>query len=59
MFDDIQGEMRQKIEFYLAHSEKRMEIAKNGFDLVNGRHTYRDRLKTLFKTLGIALSEGH
>jgi len=59
MFDDIQGEMRQEIEFYLAHSEKRMEIAKNGFDLVNGRHTYRDRLKTLFKTLGIALSEGH
>lgn len=58
MFDDILGEMRQKIDFYLAHPQQRMEIAKNGFDLVNGRHTYQDRLKTLFKTIGIALSEG-
>ncbi|QAT16838.1 hypothetical protein BU251_03360 [Candidatus Velamenicoccus archaeovorus] len=58
MFDDILGEMRKKIDFYLAHPQQRMEIAKNGFDLVNGRHAYQDRLKTLFKTMGIALSEG-
>lgn len=58
IFDDILGEMRQKIDFYLAHAETRLEIAKNGFDLVNAHHTYPDRLKTFVETIGMALSEG-
>lgn len=56
-FDDILSEMRQKIDFYLEHAEERLTIAKNSFDLVNASHTYRHRLKEMFRIMGIALSE--
>ena len=56
-FDDILGEMRQKIDFYLKHADERLNIAKNSFDLVNASHTYRHRLKEMFRVMGIALSE--
>jgi len=49
--------MRQKIDFYLEHTGERLNIAKNGFDLVNASHTYRHRLKEMFRVMDIALSE--
>jgi len=58
MFDDILVQMRQKIDYYLSHPDQRIEIARNGFELVNSRHTYKARLEELFKAIGIGLSEG-
>ncbi len=55
VFDDILKEMKQKIDHYLQNREDREKIALKGFELVNRYHTYRHRLREMFKIMGYDL----
>lgn len=37
-----------KVDYYLAHDDERMAIAKNGHDKVAAGHTYRHRIREMF-----------
>jgi spore maturation protein CgeB len=47
-------DLRKKITYYLANSEKRGAIAKAGQDEVIGKHTYLDRIKVVLGTVRAA-----
>lgn len=47
MFED-EGDMLEKIDYYLAHDEERERIAKNGFSKVLYEHTYRLAFEKIF-----------
>jgi spore maturation protein CgeB len=47
-------DLRQKIQYYLSHGEKRENIAKNGYTFVRENHTYAHRIKELLSNI-----EGH
>jgi len=55
VFDDIFIEMREKVDYYLSNPEERNRIAKEGFEYVRSKHTYRHRLKEIFKLMGYNL----
>lgn len=55
VFDDILKEMKEKIDYYLQNREERKEIALKGFELVNRYHTYRHRLREIFRIMGFNL----
>jgi spore maturation protein CgeB len=57
-YDDCTDGLRRKLDYYLQHESERMAIAKRGFDLVNSRHTYHNRVRELFRTLNIELNDG-
>lgn len=44
-------ELEQKIQYYLAHEEERVEIAINGYEKVARHHTYEIRLAQMLKVL--------
>jgi spore maturation protein CgeB len=48
LFSDM-AELRQSIEFYLAHPEARAEVAARGRARVLAEHTYAHRMKTLLQ----------
>ncbi|MCL2718033.1 MAG: glycosyltransferase [Lachnospiraceae bacterium] len=43
--DDLQD----KVEYYLANESERCQIAKNGYDKVSSRHTYRHRIREMLE----------
>jgi spore maturation protein CgeB len=43
-----------KVQYYLAHPEKRKRIAAQGRETVLSRHTYQDRIKELLAKIGHA-----
>jgi spore maturation protein CgeB len=45
-------DLRQKIEYFLAHSQKRNRIAKQGFKEVSENHTFIHRITELLATVG-------
>ncbi len=44
------GDLVDKINFYLAHSTERDEIAWRGYVRTRNEHTYEDRFRELFRT---------
>jgi len=44
-------DLRKKAEFYLKHSDKRKQIAEEGFREVKEKHTYLHRIKEVLKVL--------
>lgn len=44
-------ELEQKVQYYLAHEEERLEIAINGYEKVAGFHTYEARLAEMIRIL--------
>lgn len=40
-------ELVEKARYYLSHEEERLEIAKNGYELVKSKHSYEARLKEI------------
>ena len=48
-------ELVSKIRYYLAHADDRRRIAQAGYNrVVNGGHTYRDRLSELMRAAAAA-----
>lgn len=48
---ESEKDLLQKIDYYLAHEEERIAIAKNGHDKVAASHTYRDRVRKMLGDL--------
>jgi hypothetical protein len=44
-------ELREKIDYYLAHDAERKEIQLQGYSLVTEKYTYLDRVKSLLATI--------
>lgn len=42
-------DLLQKIDYYLAHEDERMEIAKNGHEKIAAGHTYRHRVREMLE----------
>ena len=42
-------DLLEKTDYYLKHDEKRIAIARHGFDTVRKKHTYNTRLKEIFR----------
>ncbi|MCM8800638.1 MAG: glycosyltransferase [Candidatus Omnitrophica bacterium] len=57
VFDDILKELKQKIDYYLENKNEREKIAYTGFEYVKNNHTYRYRLKEIFKIIGFELDK--
>ncbi|MBF0533341.1 MAG: glycosyltransferase [Candidatus Omnitrophica bacterium] len=57
-YEDCVDDLRRQLDYYLRNADQRMAIARRGFDLVNGRHTYRHRVRELLRTLGIESDHG-
>lgn len=55
VFDDIFGDMVEKIFFYLDNPEEREKIAQCGFEYVRNNHTYRHRLISMINAMGFEL----
>lgn len=49
-FTDVQ-DLRNKIEYYLAHPDERKEIAANGRKRALAQHTYYDRIKEMLSII--------
>jgi spore maturation protein CgeB len=48
-------ELVEKVRYYLARPEERRRIADNAYrTVIEGGHTYRDRIATLFERLGLS-----
>lgn len=48
-FDDVE-ELREKIEYYLAHEDEREAIAKAGYEKVTKEgHSYVDRMRRVLE----------
>ena len=45
------GELREKITHYLANAEKRKTIARTGREEVISKHTYRNRMEEVMRTV--------
>lgn len=48
------AELKEKVDYYLAHPEERQEIAARACARAHHEHTYEHRLKKMFKVLGLA-----
>lgn len=49
------ADMLQKAHYYLEHEDERECIAKAGYESFITSHTYRERINTIFKTIGVTL----
>lgn len=47
-YDSI-SDLTEKIDYYLSHEEKRLEIAKNGYEKVKNQYTYIHCLNRIFR----------
>ncbi|MBP3476003.1 MAG: glycosyltransferase [Lachnospiraceae bacterium] len=52
---DSMEELEQKVQYYLAHEEERIEIAINGYEKVAQHHTYEHRLAEIIRILSSTL----
>lgn len=43
------AELKEKVAYYLTHEEKRMEIARHGYETVKSKHTCRHRVAEILK----------
>ncbi len=50
-FYESQADLLHKIEYYLAHEEERLRIARNGHDRLAAAHTYRHRVREMLDHL--------
>ena len=48
-----QQELREKVDYYLAHAEERREIADRAYVRAHREHTYDRRLEKMFEILGL------
>ena len=48
-----QQELKEKVDYYLAHPEERREIADRAYARAHNEHTYEMRLQKMFETLGL------
>ena len=48
---ESEEDLIDKCGYYLAHPDRAREIAQNGLDLVQSRHTYRHRIEELLRTI--------
>jgi glycosyltransferase involved in cell wall biosynthesis len=48
-----QPEFKEKVDYYLAHSEERREIADRAYARAQNDHTYERRLEKMFEILGL------
>ncbi|MBZ5668203.1 MAG: glycosyltransferase [Acidobacteriia bacterium] len=48
-----QQELREKVDYYLAHPEERREIADRAYAHAHNEHTYEMRLQRMFEILGL------
>jgi spore maturation protein CgeB len=46
-----QQELKEKVDYYLAHPEERREIADRAYARAHNEHTYERRLEKMFETL--------
>jgi len=46
-------DLKYKIKYYLEHEDERMEIARLGYNFVRRKHTFRERMKQMFKIIGL------
>lgn len=51
VYFESKEDMLGKIGHYLSHEEERQMIAKNGYDKVAAKHTYRHRVREMFSIL--------
>ncbi len=51
VYFESKEDMLEKIGHYLSHEEERQAIAKNGYDKVATKHTYRHRVREMFSIL--------
>jgi spore maturation protein CgeB len=49
-------ELKEKVDYYLAHAEERREIADRAYRRAHREHTYEIRLRKMFDVLGLALN---
>jgi len=52
MYDSVDDAI-EKARYYIDHVEEREQIARAGFELVRAQHTYRHRIETIAKIVGI------
>lgn len=48
-------EMIEKAHYYLEHEDEREKIVQQGYERFINLHTYRHRVETIFKTVGVEL----
>jgi spore maturation protein CgeB len=48
-----QKELKEKVDYYLAHPEERREIADRAYARAHREHTYEKRLEKMFEILGL------
>jgi spore maturation protein CgeB len=48
-----QQELKEKVDYYLAHPEERREIADRAYARAHREHTYERRLERMFEILGL------
>jgi spore maturation protein CgeB len=46
-------ELKEKVDYYLAHPEERQEIAGRAYARAHREHTYEVRLNAMFEILGL------
>lgn len=49
VYYESKEDLLSKIDYYLAHEDERIAIAKNGHDKVAAKHTFRHRVREMFK----------
>jgi len=52
VYYDSQADLMNKIAYYLAHDDERVQIAQNGFDKICAQHTYKHRVEEMLGYLG-------
>jgi len=45
------SELKQSINYYLNHPEKRKELIKKGHDYIEKKHTFKERAETIYQTI--------
>jgi hypothetical protein len=56
IFEDIIKEMKGKIDYYLKNSGERERVARSGFEYVNAKHTYCQRIRRMMEIMGVKLA---
>ena len=49
-FDGIE-DLKEKVAYYLAHEEERLQIAENGYQKVKKNHSYRTRIGEMLRII--------